>query len=302
MDPRILKLSYSSLLTLHTCPRKYQLYKLNSQEENVDLDGTTNITFAFGHVVGEGIQNVLIGKTEEEIIFKLFLGWHADLEARNEKQIKSVYHAILAVQKFNSLREFGLFEDYELVYYEDKPAVELSFSVSLPNGFVYRGYVDAVLRHKITGKVVVLECKTSSVGNIYPATYKNSSQAIGYSVVLDTIFPDISSYEVIYLVYKTKSMEYETLAFTKSYLQRALWIQELLLDSEQILKYENTGVYPMHGENCMSFFRECEYLNLCTLDTCNLIQPYNKPETEETFQINVTLNNLIEAQVRKSND
>ena len=33
IDTRIKQLSYSSLLKLHSCPRAYQLYKLNTQIE-----------------------------------------------------------------------------------------------------------------------------------------------------------------------------------------------------------------------------------------------------------------------------
>ena len=37
--------------------------------------------------------------------------------------------------------------------------------------------------------------------------------------------------------------------------------------------YESYGVYPMHGESCFDFFRECEYLGLCTLTTENITKP-----------------------------
>ena len=131
MDPRLKYLSYSSILKLHSCPRNYELYKRNSKEEDTDTDGFSNITFAFGHIVGEGIQYVLEGRSENETIFKMFMGWHADLEARNEKQVKSIYHAIAAVQKFIAMRELGLLRDYELVYYQGKPATELSFKIKV---------------------------------------------------------------------------------------------------------------------------------------------------------------------------
>jgi len=301
IDPRIKRLSYSSLLKLHECPRKLQLYKLQSQSEDVDLDGFSNITFAFGHIVGEGVQFILDGYSIEETIWKMFLGWHADLFAENEKQKKSFWLAVIAVQKFVALNDAGFLQDYELVYYLDRPAVELSFRITFPDGFTMRGFVDAVLKHRITGEVMILECKTSSSLNLNPATYKNSSQAIGYSVVLDVLFPELSSYNVMYLVYKTKSLEWEALPFTKSYLQRALWIQELLLDIETIKLYENVGVYPMRGESCYSYFRDCEYLNLCTMSTQYLETPYVEEEQKiEEYQIELSLGDLIDAQIAKS--
>ena len=273
IDPRLRLLSHSSRLTLHKCPRKYQLYRLKAQaNESATKDPLQQLTFDYGTVVGIGIQEALEGKTEEQIFLAMLLAWEGDLLIENPKQKKSFWLAMHAVQQFLSLRAEGYLEDYELVSYNGRPAVELSFEIILGE-FVYRGFVDAVLQHTLTGEIVVLECKTSSSANINSASYKNSGQAIGYSVVLDKIFPDYSSYSVLYLVYSTKGKEYTELPFDKSLLQRALWLQDLLLDTKMIELYEEYGSYPIHGESCFDFYRECEYLGLCTLSTERLTAP-----------------------------
>lgn len=302
-DPRLKLMSYSSNLLLHKCPRKYQLYKLKATEDPEDPDAAMNqnLTFAFGHVVGEGIQDVLDGMEEAEVLWRMFLGFHASLEDRNEKQNKSFYLAVAAIQRFISLRSSGFLDDYELLYYQGKPAKELSFRIHLPDGFKYRGSVDAVLKHKVTGKILVLECKTSSTNTLHATQYKNSAQAVGYSVVLDVIAPDISSYEVLYLVYLTKDMNYEQLKFTKTYLQRATWIQELLLDVETVKLYQDTGVYPMRGESCMDFYRDCEYLNQCNLSTNLITAPFNPAAVldDKVYDVELTLDQIIEGQMNK---
>jgi hypothetical protein len=304
MDPRLRLLSYSSLLTLHSCPRKFQLYRLNAipDEDDPAVATNQNVTFAFGHVVGQGIQDVMAELPESTIYLNAFLGWHADLLDVNEKQQKSFYLALAAIQKFISMRENGYLKDYELLQHNSKPAVELSFNINLPDGFNMRGSVDAVLVHKETGEVMVLECKTSSSANLNAATFKNSAQGIGYSVVLDVICPNISSYKVLYLVYLTKSGEYEQLPFTKSYLQRATWIQELLLDVETIKLYETSGVYPMRGESCYDFYRECEYIQTCTLSTKYLTKPADPEKVYDTksYDITLTLMDLITGQLKKN--
>jgi hypothetical protein len=304
MDIRLQHLSYSSLLTLHTCPRKFQLDKLNAEKESFDLDGSQSLTFAYGHAVGTGIQLLLQRTLMDEVIWQTFLNWNVDLALDNPKQKKSFYLAVIALMKFEGIAAAYL-KDYDLVIHEGQPAVELSFSITLPDGFKYRGFVDAVLRHRETGEVVVLECKTSSATNINAAQYKNSSQAVGYSVVLDVIAPDVSSYRVFYLPYKTKSGEYELFTFPKSYLQRALWIQELLLDVELVKMYEGVGIYPMRGESCFSFYRECEYYNTCTLSNQFMTKVMTAEEEERfqekeaTYQIQLTLKDLIDAQLAK---
>jgi len=300
IDYRIRQLSYSSLLTLHTCPRKFQLYRLRTTHKTEESVKST-VTFAFGHVVGEGIQMILAGVSLEETIWKMFLGWHTDIANVDEKMQKSFWTAVIAIQRFKSMQEAGFLDEYDLVYYNGKPACELSFSVNLPDGFRIRGFVDAVLRNRNTGSVLVLECKTTGSATLNPATYKNSSQAIGYSVVLDVIFPKLSSYEVLYLVYQTTTREYSPILFNKSYLQRALWIRELLLDVEIIKMYEDAEIYPMRGESCYSFFRECEYLQSCNLSTEYLTKPCTEKEVDKTeYEINLTLADLIDAQLKKA--
>jgi len=276
---------------------------MNSQDSGEE-DITQGVTFAYGTVVGIGIQSILEGKTETEIYLDMFLAWDVDFLDSNPKQKKSFPEAVFAIQRFLAMREHGFLSSYELVYYEGKPAVELSFQVILPDGFKYRGFVDAVLRNKETREIVVLECKTSS-GTPNPAHYKNSGQAIGYSVVLDILFPTLSSYTVLYLVYYTRGREYKEFHFTKSLLQRALWLQELLIDSEHIKLYESFGSYPMHGESCFDFFKPCEYMGLCTLSTANLISPLTsgvleKIEQEnERYQFTVDFYDLVQAQIEK---
>lgn len=256
-------------------------------------------------MIGEGIQQVLEGYSESQILWSQFTKWGPDLYAENTKQNKSFWSAWIAIRQFISMREAGYLDGYELVWYEGKPASELSFSIQLPDGFIYRGFVDAVLQHTETKEVMVLECKTSSATNINPAQYKNSAQAIGYSIVLDAIFPELSSYKVLYLIYQSKSESYIQLPFDKSYYQRALWIQELLLDIEVIKMYESASIYPMRGESCYSYYSECEYYNMCTLSTSHLTTPLTteqkaQMDTElDRYQIRISLEDLINAQLNK---
>src|ERR1700744_3382717 len=255
VDPRLKQLSYSSNLLLHSCPRRFQLYKMGGKKNAEEDEEST--TFAFGHLLGLGIQMQFQGASEEEIFWECFKAWQPDLMAEHEKRCESFWLVMYAIQKFIGMRNSGLLADYELVYHEGKPAVELGFCINFPDGFRYRGYVDVVLRHKYSGRVTVLELKSTGLtGEINEAVYKNSAQAIGYSIILDAIYPGLSEYEVFYFAYKKKEREFVLQPYTKSYLQRALWIQELILDIEMIKLYVGAGVYPQHGESCYSFYRQ----------------------------------------------
>jgi hypothetical protein len=306
IDPRIKLLSYSALLTLHSCPRKFELNRLKAVQDELDPTAACNqnVTFAFGHVVGDGMQQVLAGLTEDQIIWKMFCDWHADLADENPKQAKSFYLAVIAVQRFIALREAGLLEDWELLIYKGKPAVELAFRILFPDGFTMRGSLDAVLKHKVTSEIMVFEGKTSSSSTLNPTTYKNSSQGVGYSVILDVIAPDISSYKVLYMVYLTKQQTFEMLEFPKTYLQRATWIQELLLDVETIKLYEEHEVYPTRGESCSDWGRDCEYLSTCTLNNKYVTQPFAEGSVldDKVYDVELTLLDLLDSQFSKNTD
>lgn len=305
IDPRLARLSYSSQLDLHACPRKYQLKKL--QAEKAEEDVSSSVTFAYGHAIGEGIQQYLINRslTDEETAFntalwQMFLAWDCDLLLENEKQKKSFFRAVATLLQFRQLVQDGfLADEYEVAYFQGKPAAELSFRIDLGDGFYYRGYVDLVLVHKFSGQYVILELKTSSANYINPYNYKNSAQAIGYSVVLDTIAPGTTSYGVQYLVYMTKLERFEAFDFPKTFRQRVQWIQDLLWDKKQIVDmeafYGADGVWQVRGESCCDFGKPCEYMDICQLETNRLTLPLDESMLTENkeYAFQFTLEELL---------
>lgn len=309
IDPRLLRTSYSSNLSMHGCPRKHQLKCLGAERVK---DESSELTFAFGHVVGQGIQDLMLGKSWQEVVMTAFLGWKIDLLAENARQAKSFFYAYHALQQFRSLRMGGFLDDYEVAEFEGKPAAELSFRIKFPHT-AYRGFVDLVLRHKWTGEILVLELKTSSANYIRPSAYKNSAQAIGYSVVLDKIQPGLNSYGVLYLVYLTRLETFEKFEFPKTYHQRALWLRDRLIDENYLVtlaRQEGSyGIWPMYGEHCNNFGRDCEYMDACHLDTTRLMIPLREKhykdvsyETGEEveYQFEFTIEELLAAQEQVS--
>lgn len=296
MHPNLKLLSHSSTLLLHTCPRKYELVKLRGDHEEDDQH------LAFGSCVGLGIQMMLTGSSLDDIIWTMFTTWSLSYDDESGiKNKKTFPYCIAALEKFLPACN-ALLKEYEILLVDGKPATELSFRVTLLNDFTYRGYVDVVLRHRITGTLVVLELKTTKFTKIHEAQFKNSGQALGYSLILDAVAKDSgtrSSYKVIYLVYKSISQEWEILPFNKSYLHRALWLKQLLIDCEIVEIYHASGVYPQHGESCYSFFRACQFFDLCGLSNTHML-PKTIPDKSETagdYQFNFSLLEIINSQL-----
>jgi len=266
MHPNLKNLSHSSREVLQRCPTEYRLYKIGGlvdREDTIDTD--------FGATVGVGVQALLLGNSYHETIWKMFLAWKGDLLSTSDytaasKKKKFFWYAIAAIDNFRVTLN-TVFKDWEVAVFKGKPAVELSFRIDFGDGFLDRGHVDVVLRHKVTGELRVLELKTTAFDSVSEAQYKNSQQGVGYGVVLDAIakqYPEhFSSYEVLYLVYKTKQMEWEPIPFKKTFLQRASWIKSVMIDIASIEMYDRENFWPKYGQNCMRFFKQCPYFDIC---------------------------------------
>lgn len=262
-------ISYSTRLTLHSCPRRFLLDKVTASPEEQD----DNPDFLYGHAVAAGVQSFIAFGDKERALLDCFLAWNGSLDTVKEKSKKSIWFAVAAVEKFVVLSP-SLLRGWEIAMIPDstgqlKPAVELAFSVDLENGYQYLGHIDLVLVNTTTAKLMVLELKTTSFNTINEATYKNSDQAIGYSIVLDSLATrlnlDSKNYTVFYLVYKTGSQEFEPLLFLKSRADRATWLHDMLVDCTILDVYRQQQHFPMRGESCFSFFRPCEYFGICNL-------------------------------------
>lgn len=300
---KLRELSYSSVLTLHSCPRKYELSKLAK-----DAAGNTrSVTFAFGHAMGAGIQEYMLALTQgiqeqqafDKAMLAAFLAYDYDLlEAGWDSEVrakKSFATSILALHHFRQVRATGVLADYDVAIINGVPACELSFRIKLMDDFVYRGYMDMVLKHKHTGELMVLELKSTSVSS-NEANYKNSSQALGYSVILDSLGTEQQSFDVLYLVYNTRAQEFQQLLFTKFFHQKVDFINSLVMDTELITKYEAAGHFPKYGESCYNYFRNCEFYDVCGLSNASLIQPYKDYIADTTeYTIELSLLDIINA-------
>lgn len=297
------QLSHSSTLLLHACPRKYELTKLLGRSDNIE--DSEDLTF--GEAVGTGIQQLLMGVSVKQVWINLFVKWKRDIidvSDKEEKKKKTIWHAYNALEIFNRIHLPQLLEEYDVAKFDGKLACELSFRIDIGSGFAYRGFVDAVLLHKKTKELMVLEIKTTASKFVNPAKFQNSGQALGYSLVCDLLAHRIkevagSSYRVLYLVFKSPLNEYEPLPFNKSHSQRAMWIKNLLIEVDTLLLYEKESCFPMHGESCESWGRACEFLNVCNLSNEFVVHGANPAIKEENYTFEIPLLDLINAQLER---
>ena len=293
-------LSHSSIETLHSCPRKFEIYRMNYAPKS---GGT--IDTAFGHAVGVGIQkllqlnsmkvnnpivtmdNTILLSDYQSALWEMFLSLEVPIDAVKPKSKKSFHAAGIAVEKYQQQLLPLVSQDWELAYFEGKPAVELGFIIKLPNGYYYRGYVDAVLVNKKEKRFRVLELKTTGLAVVDIAQYKNSFEGVGYGVILDKLAASMdyaADYYVDYLVYKTGAQEFLTFPFLKTNYQRAKWLSQLLVETETIDLYLKKELFPTHCESCYNFYRQCQYFGMCERENSELqIKKVNNLPTDAEF-------------------
>lgn len=302
IDPRLKNLSYSSLLDLHSCPKLFQLNRLKARSDS-SLTTMQVLTFQFGHTVGDGAQQLLGGQDIGRVLVQAFAGWAGDIFEVDTKRKKSLWHALSALSQLNSMiKDHGFLSDWEMLEYNSRPAMELSYAIGLPDGFRLRGFVDCVLKHKKTGEVRVIEIKTDSAKVLTPTKYKNSSQGVGYATILDRVAPGNSSYEVLYLVYGTSVGCWEQMIFPKTSLHRAIWLQSIAFDVEDIVRYEKAGSYPMRGESCLRFMQDCPHLHTCMLSAETSVPAYIPELHQDTtdYQIRLSFSDLVDQQIKEN--
>ena len=300
IDTRLKLFSHSSIGTLRSCPRKYQLSRLSLEYVKEE-----SIHTYFGKMFGEGVQRILAGTSLEESLLIASTHWKCDLwDTEKEKSFWSCWQAL---ELFDATRKELELNDYSVVMWNDKPAIELSFILELPHGFYYRGYIDILLRHNVTGALLVVDAKTSGRNFSDSAMYQNSEQALSYSVIIDTICPGSSSYQIMYFEYLTRLHKFVCHTFSKDFAERANWIRDLLTEIEIARLYSRYDSWPMHGNSCVSFGRKCGFLDTCTMATSSLIgEPiYTDGKEHEAslgikYDIEVTLQEVIDAQLSRS--
>jgi hypothetical protein len=261
---------------------------------------------SFGSVVGLGIQEYFISGSRDKAAFLMFTSWKDSIdEDRGEKSNKTFWHALYALDKFIPFRH-SVLSAYDVAIFDGKPAAELGFEISFDDGFRYRGKLDLLLIHRIKKEFLILEAKTTGqyASKINEASYKNSGQALGYGLIVDRIASDLNmanDYRVFYPVYATRDFTWVDFFFPKSDVQRASWLQSILLDIGRIQQYSEIDYFPIHGESCFSYNKQCNFYGICTMgnSVLGLNDASIRLDKEEDYPFKFTIQELIEAQLEK---
>jgi hypothetical protein len=283
-----IRLSHSSLETLHTCERKWQLEKLlvdpSVREENEHT--------VYGRAYGAGIATYLVTQNTDKAIFQAWYTYWPEIE--NDK--KNIALCITALQ--NAFPHLDtLLMEYEVAVFNNKPAVELSFRLDITDEYYFVGHIDVVLRNLITGVHYIFDSKSTGLKlfDLSPL-YANQGQTLGYSIALDKIVgANLSSYGVGYIVGQLDAARFNVkthvITYEKTLLDRLQWFISLGMDVKHLELMAELGHYPRRGQSCLSYMRPCRYFGTCTLQSLDI--PKQREEDTIKYDFRFKLDDLI---------
>lgn len=277
--PGVLDLSFSKRNSLHKCPRYFHL-----REHKHMGNFQPNAHTAFGHAFGAGVQEFFLWLARGEeagrpdaaeaakkrAVAATLAWWDTyNIYDADTREIKTLWEAALAVEKFCMFDGAKLAEEYKLAYHPTtgKPLIELLYYIRIGDRYSDQGHIDLVLQNRVTDELVVFEVKTGS-SEFSDADWANSAQTIGYNVVLQhfgAMSGEQTAFHVHYLCYNAKDRELQQFRFSRSLAERAEWLASLMLDVQLIESYEQSGVWPKRGSNCRQYKRNCEFYGTCDL-------------------------------------
>jgi len=287
-----IRLSHSTLETLNSCERKFQLDKLLEGGTRDETEHTV-----FGKAYGVGVAAYLVSQDSERAIFEAWLAYWPELET-DKKNISRLVAALEA----SFVEADTLLMTYEVASFKDRPAVELSFRLNINDNYYFVGYIDVILRNRFTGIYYVMDAKHTGLQlfDLEPL-YKHSGQTLGYSVALDRIVgSEQSSYGVLYFVaqlgkeFKAKT---QVLTFNKTLLDRLNWFVTLGMDVKHLEMMSQLNIYPKRSKACLMYNKPCRYFGTCHLHS--LDKPKEPVEDTIEYDFVYDLEELIEEHVQR---
>lgn len=302
-----INLSYSKILTLHSCPRKFELKELEERGEY-----TSTIPTAYGHAWMGGVQELFRSESFERAIVAAYSYWPFG-NTQPDKYKRSFGMIFHALEQFYAGPFQELIAEWKLppdgiehlfLIEISKPQYDEEGKLLIP-GFNYQGHIDLILQHREDNRLAVFEGKTTTM-NVSEATYANSAQTGGYQVVLNDLAARLdcpNSGEVNYLVQRPQDvLNYEegfgftVMPFLKGRKAAIDFLHTMLSEVERIQHYIRTGFFPKYGESCTAYGRPCHFFGMCNMQNLQdfmQTEHYEPLGLEEVHSV-ISLDTLIE--------
>lgn len=275
-----LLLSYSSMNTLVSCPRKFEMYKFYQQPKR----RFESIAMSAGQALHAGYQHYMIHRNPNQAMFELALNYPVEhcWDWSDDRSLEACLSTLEAMIESGCINSYDLL-DIKCLDGITRPAIEVPFElvlegVTLPDGrgISIIGYIDALVRQRFTGENHSLDIKTHR-SNLFDRSpvYKFDTQQVGYGIILEHVLAHaIESFNVLYfdcyldlLAPRVEMYEYKK---TAEDIQK--WMMTKIMQIKNLVTYANIGFFPRSDNGCLSYMRPCHRLDICQIEDRELLQ------------------------------
>lgn len=275
--------SHSSRMGAKKCWKKGHFTKLYNHRRR-----DASIAAEAGKAIHAAFQEWMVSKDMDKAIVRLMLEYPVELEHTDQHGNHTLESAYATL---NALMHQYKFSEWELAYIRcgdgvERPAIELPFRIRLSGVTVelngkhipveYIGYIDLVLRHRVTGEFKVVDIKTTRRMMKDPtAQYMYDEQCVPYAIVIEhALGHKITTFAVEYLMAFVDLTEpkVQSLPFQKSQQDIMAWGMSLMCDVQQLQQFMRWKWFPRNASACVNFNRVCQYFELCAVDDPDIIQ------------------------------
>lgn len=297
-----LRVSYSSLGTFSSCPRKFEFDKMYPRRVR---DGD-NYAADVGKALHTGYQDYLIHGDKEHAIWSFMRAFPYMGEFQQSNDYRSFEAALATLELMFEDIKIGEYElaqikrplnQDEQAYYAkvcldspeardaipDRivvPAIEVPFEIRFEGitippcrrfpdgaGISVIGYIDAIMRNYSTGLFRTLDIKTSRM-NLKDSTakFRYDTQQVPYGIVVDHVAQGaVEAFEVLYLECYVDIVEprVQLYPFLKRQTDIQEWATTKVLQFQQIARFASMDFFPRTDNGCLFYNSPCRYLEPC---------------------------------------
>lgn len=275
----VIRVSYSSLGTFSTCPRKFELNKLYPR---IKQDPRENYAADVGKAIHAGYQHFLITGDSEASVWRFMEAFPYETEFLQPNDYRSFNAALATLEEmFIHLR----MNDYRLAQIKKPdgtigPAIEVPFAIRFnglevapcaryPEGarFEFTGYIDAIMQNILNSMFRSLDIKSSRMKLAdASAKFKYDTQQVPYGIVIEHVAGQlVEKFEVLYLDCYVDLLEPEVklYPFMKSQSDIQEWGMNKVIQFQQLARFIGADYFPRTENGCVFYNKGCKYLDVC---------------------------------------
>lgn len=279
-----LRVSYSSLGVHEGCERKFEFNKLYPQRPRMFDSFPADV----GTALHRGFQNYLIHGNEDAAMWAMAAAFPYELEYQQDKDYRSLEACVSTLEW---MMECSVFGDYELaqiirpatfaelaanpdVLTYQVPAIEVPYEIrfkglQMPDGrgLAHVGYMDAIMRHKVTGDFRTLDIKTHrrTMGDA-EGVYKFNGQQVPYGICIEHIQGNpVQDFEVLYydVFIDLLNPKVTPYSYRKDSDDVQEWLTNTVLQMQRIIRSAEMDYFPRTSGGCVSWNKPCYFLEVC---------------------------------------